>query len=509
MSCNTSNTQRIAKNTVVLYIRMAFIMCITLFTSRIVLQALGVADFGLYSVVAGVVGLISFLRTSLTSSTQRFISYELGTGNDVHLRKVFSVCVSSHVLIALIIFIVAETLGVWFLNSYVQIPADRLTAANWIFQFAIVSLCAGTITVPFSADVISHEEMTCYAVITMVEAVLKLVIAYALFISQTDRLILYGALMACIDVFDFCMYFLYCRFKYKETKYKFYYDKPLFKRVFSFSGWTILGQMSVVAANQGTSVLVNMYYSVVANAAIGIAQQVNNALSGLTANFQTAFQPQITKSYATKNYDYLNSLICSSSKISFFLVFIVSIPVVLNIDFILDIWLNDVPTYAGSFCIWFISITAINALYTPLVAANYATGNVKWFQICLSLSFLLFLLVTYLIFDRCDVAPTIAFIVKLLFNIFNYAVSILFVKTTIQEFSVNNYINKVVLRVVLVILLSGIIGYVVFAKDIFGVNDLIKTLLTLSSAAVIVFYFGFSSNERRHILNMLLKKEKQ
>ena len=329
---NTQKTKQIAKNTVVLYVRMIITMLITLFSSRIVLQALGVSDFGLYNVVGGVVALLSFLRTSLTSSTQRFISYEIGRNDTVQLKKVFSISVSTHILISVLIFILAETIGLWFLNNYIQIPSGRENAAFWIYQFSVVSLCISAITIPYNADVISHERMSYYAFVTITEAFLKLAFAYALLLFGTDKLILYGGLMMLINIIGFFLYYGYCRRKFSETKYEYYFDKRLFTQIFSFSGWTIFGELSVAGANQGTSILVNMFYNLTANAAIGISQQVNNAVAGLTVNFQTAFRPQLTKSYAAHDYDYMNNLICKTSKISYFLLYLAAIPIVINID---------------------------------------------------------------------------------------------------------------------------------------------------------------------------------
>lgn len=506
MSNNYSNTKRIAKNTIVLYFRMAIIMCITLFTSRIVLKALGVSDFGLYNVVAGVVGLVSFLRTSLTSSTQRFISYELGRGDEIHLRKVFSVCVSSHALIALIIFIIAEAFGVWFLNTYLQIPEDRYIAANWIYQFAIVSLCVSTITVPYSADVISHEEMTCYAIITMIEAVLKLGIAYSLLIFHADRLILYGALMACIDILDLCMYFTYCRIKHKETQFQLCYDKPLFKKVFSFSGWTILGQLSVVGANQGTSILVNMYYSVVANAAIGVAQQINNAITGLTSNFQTAFQPQITKSYAAKDYSYMNSLIGKTSKISFFLLFLVSLPIMFNINFLLDVWLEQVPEYADGFAKWFIIASLFNALSAPLWISVYASGDIKSYQILVSSIFFSDILIVLALFRFSEVTPVAAVIVKAFINLVVVFVRLFFAKKSVPEFSINDFLTNVVVRILIVSLLCFVICILFKSFGNYEVYGFLYTMILVLVSFLLTFFVGFSKYERDSIIFIIKKR---
>ena len=302
---NSQKTKRIAANTAILYVRMIITLLITLYSSRIILQALGVEDFGLYNVVGGVVALLSFLRTSLTSATQRFISYEIGRNDSEQLKKIFSLSVSTHIFISLIIFVIAETLGLWFLNTHIQIPDGRENAANYVYQFSVISLCVSVITIPYNADVISHERMSYYAIVTILEAILKLAFAYALFFFGFDKLILYGGLMMVVNIVDFLLYYAYCRKLFFETKYKFFFDRQLFLKIFSFSGWTIVGQLSVVGANQGTSILINMFHSIVANAAIGISQQVNNAIASLTANFQTAFQPQLTKSYAEKDYTYM------------------------------------------------------------------------------------------------------------------------------------------------------------------------------------------------------------
>ena len=304
MASEYNKTKKIAKNAVFLYIRMIIVTFITLFTSRVVLRELGFEDYGLYNIVGGVVTLFAFLRSSMDSSTQRFLSYEMGKGNYENLRNTFNTCLTAHVLIAVVLLLLAETIGLWFLNTQIVIPEGREVAANWLYQFSVLSLFVGVISVPYSADIVSNEQMGYFAFLGVLNAVLKLVIAYMIVTSPIDRLVFYGFLMMIINVIDFALNWIYCHIKFHETHLKLYWDKKSFRKVFNFSGWTIWGQLAIVGSNQGSNILVNMFFSVTANAAMGIGSQVNHAITGLASNFQTAFKPQITKSYAEKDFQY-------------------------------------------------------------------------------------------------------------------------------------------------------------------------------------------------------------
>lgn len=503
---NTQKTKQIAKNTMVLYVRMIVTMLITLFSSRIVLQALGVSDFGLYNVVGGIVALISFLRASLASSTQRFISYEIGRNDTVQLKKVFSISVSTHILISVLILIMAETLGLWFLNNYIQIPLGRENAAFWIYQFSVVSLCISAITIPYSADVISHERMSYYAFVSIIEAIMKLAFAYALFLFGTDKLILYGGLMMLINFIDFFLYYGYCRRKFNETKYEFYFDKQLFKQIFSFSGWTVFGQLSVIGANQGTSILINMFHGLAANAAIGISQQVNNAISGLTANFHTAFQPQLTKSYAANDYDYMNSLICKTSKISYFLLFLAAIPIVVNIDLILKIWLGEnVPIYTSQFCVLFLATSLCNAISAPLWTSIYATGQIRNYQIVTSLIFLSDILIVYLLFFYFGCSPVVAMEVKLIINVLIVLVRVLYTKKVVPGFSVLIYIKKCLTQVFLVTIITVTLSSLIFLFEFDKIERLLLSIPLLIISCLVSFRIGFSIQERQYLVSIINK----
>lgn len=504
-----NKTQQIAKNTIVLYIRMIITMLITLFSSRIVLQALGVSDFGLYNVVGGIVVLLSFLRTSLTSSTQRFLSFEIGRNNIEQLKKVFNVSVSTHILISIIILICAETIGLWFLNNYIRIPEGREIAANFIYQFSVISLCLSTLTVPYNASVISHECMSYYAIVTIIESLLKLLFSYALFIYNYDKLILYGGLMMLVNLLSLIMYWAYCRLNYCETKYCFYFEKSLFKQIFSFSSWTIIGQLAVIGANQGTSVLINIFHSVTANAAIAIGQQVNNAISGLTANFQTAFQPQLTKSYASNDFDYLNSLICKASKISYFLLFLVSLPIMLNIDTVLHLWLGDVPKYSGTFAILFIIASLFNSLSAPLWIGIYATGKIKNYQILVSAIFFVDIIIVYLLFKYYDFAPTIALFVKAIINFIVVFVRVYFTQKQIPGFSFITYLKKVLVPVLIVSTVSLLLVLILMNKQDDSLLVVSNNVIIFVASLFATYFAGFTRGERNSIISMIKYKIKK
>lgn len=496
-----SNTARIAKNTVVLYVRMVITMIIALYSSRIVLEAIGIDDFGLYNAVCGVVGLLTFLRSSLTSATQRFLSYEMGLHDNGNIAKVFSVSLTTHFLIAIIVFVLAETIGLWFLNTHISIPIDRIQAANWIYQFSVFTLVVSLITVPYSADIISHERMTFYAFVSIIEALLKLLFAVLLLNSSYDRLIMYGAFMMLITIICFCLYWGYCRIQFKETKYYFIFEKDLFYKIFSFSGWTLLGQFAVVGANQGMSILVNIFHPLSVNAAMGVAQQINGAITGLTANFQTAFQPQITKSYAEHDYNYLNVLINYASKISFFLLFIVSIPVVINIDWILDLWLKEVPSYSNVFCICFIISSIANALSSPLWIAIFATGKVKMYQIIVSIVYLLDIIIVFGLFNY-GMSPITAGVMKIITNAIIVIVRIYFSNKEISCFSINNYLKGVVipciLSAILTIIISLLLVYISYSTFTYIISQFIIIVISIVSA----YYVGLNKLERIKLNNV-------
>jgi O-antigen/teichoic acid export membrane protein len=428
-------------------------MVITLYTSRIILNALGIDDYGLYNVVGGVVAMLSFLNTAMTAATQRFITFELGKENSTELNSVFSTSLAAHLFIACIIAILAELIGVWFLNTYLQIPDGRLNAANWVFQCTILILCFDVLSVPYIATIIAHEKMTFYAVINIIDAILKLSIALLIQIVDTDRLIFYALLLTLCKIAIFFIYRIVCLHKFAICHYTHTFRKEKFKQLFSFSGWALLGQVSVVSANQGTNILINIFYSVVANASMGIASQVNVALSNLVSNFQKAFEPQITKSYAANDSSFMLSLVCRSAKISFFLLYIASIPVIFNINTILTWWLNIVPEYAGTFCVLSIICSLVNSISGPLWISVFATGKIRSYQIAISSLYLSDIILVY-VFFKMGFSPTSALYIKLIINLIVIGIRLIFASKIVTNFSYWSFVRNAILPILLVTLLS-------------------------------------------------------
>ena len=499
-----SNTKRIAKNTIVLYVRMIVVMLISLYTSRIVLQALGVDDFGLYGVIGGVVGLFSFFKRSMGKATQRFLNVEMvSQGGD--LKAVFRTSWTIHILLSILILLLAETIGLWFLNSKVNIPDGREFAANIIYQTTIISLCFSVLEIPFSANIIAHERMTFFAVVSVVDAVCKLVIAFLILNSGGDHLIFYGILMMSITILNFIFYLVYCYKCFPETSLLFCFDRSRFKDIFSFVGWVFVGQIAIVGCNQGNTILVNMFHSVAANAAMAVGSQVSHAVTNLSSNFQTAFNPQITKSYAEGNFNYLSFLVFTTSKISFCLLFVVALPISINIDFVLDLWLKDVPYSSNIFCVLFLVNSIVNALSAPLNFSVLASGRIKWFQIVTSIVYMLDLVILYLLFVL-GLPPATALWVKIGIMVVVLFVRLYFAHKEVPCIDFKNYMSQVLLP-----LMFMSVGSILFALLLmpFFYNLTCRLLLTaviIIFNIVLIWFVALTKQQRQAFLNIINRK---
>ena len=501
----SGNKKRIAKNTVVLYIRMVVVMFITLYTSRVVLKALGVDDFGLYGVIGGVVGLFSFLKTSMGKASQRFLNVEMvAEGGD--LKAVFRTSMTIHFLIAIVLLVLAETFGLWFLNAKINIPEGREFAANIIYQTTIVSLCVSMIEIPFHADIIAHEKMTFFAVISVMDAFLKLLIAFLILFDNGDRLIMYGMLLMGISIINVILYYIYCKRKFFEISLKPFFDKERFKSIFGFVGWTLLGQAAVIGCNQGNGILVNLFHSVAANAAMTIGNQVSHAVTNLASNFQTAFNPQITKSYAEGNYSYLQSLVFTTSKISYCLLFVAMLPVAFNIDFILDLWLEKVPELSNIFCILFMVNAIINALSAPLNFSVMASGNIKWFQIVTAIVYLSDLVILYFLFGM-GLPPATAMWVKVSIMVVILFVRLYYAHREIGCINFISYLKQVLIP--LAVMSTGSI-VIAFALHPLFTNLTMRIFLTMAiiSVNLLLMWFVALNNSQRKSLISLIQKRK-
>ncbi len=498
MSFESANNKRIAKNTLLLYFRMLFLMAVSLYTSRVVLNALGVQDFGIYNVVGGVVAMFGFLNGAMASGTQRFLNYELGRGNAGQLQKVFVTALTIHALISVIIVFFAETVGLWFLYNKMTIPDSRMNVAFWVYQFSISSTVVLMMSVPYNAAIIAHERMSAFASVSILEVVLKLLIVFLLHIGNFDRLLLYAFLMFVVQVIIRLVYSSYCNQHFSETKFRIMWDTSLLRSMLSFSMWNLIGNLSNVAATQGLNILLNMFFSPAVNAARGVSVQVQNAVMQFATNFQTALNPQITKSYATGDYTYMHSLIYRSSKFTFFLLFMLSLPILLETDLILDVWLTTVPEYTTPFLRLMLCASVVNAVANPMVASASATGKIKVYQSVVGGLLLAILPISYLVL-RMGGKPVSVFVVNLIVYIVAFLARLFIVRQMIH-LSIRVYMNKVLVRCMYVCVLSLIIP--LFLKHIMVTGILSLVVVSVACVvcvAIVSYYIGITVSERAFI----------
>lgn len=508
MSEQISDNKRIAKNTILLYFRMMFMMAVQLYTSRVVLNTLGVEDYGIYNVVGGVVAMFGFLNSAMTTSTQRYITYELGKGNFDRLKQVFSTSVNIHVLISIVVVILAETIGVWFLNEKMVIPVERMEAAMWVFQLSILTTIIAIMSYPYNADIVAHEKMSAFAYISVLEVVLKLAVVYLLLVGDFDKLILYATLIAFIQLSVLMCYRFYCLRHFAESRYHFKYDKPLLKEMLGFAGWNLWGNLAYILFSQGLNMLLNVFFGPIVNAARAVAVQVQTAIQQFSSNFQMALNPQITKTYATGHLDEMHTLIFRSSKFTFFLLFILCLPVVIEAPVILEIWLKTVPDYTEIFLRIMIATMIIDATANPLMVSAAATGNVRIYQSVVGGILLAILPISYIVL-KLGGAPWSVFLVHFCVCCVAYITRLFIIRPLIQ-LHVRAFVKEVVMRCMLVATLAALIPLAIhiMLPQTF-LNSLLIILLSVITATSSSFYIGLSSNERQVILgkvNTLKKK---
>lgn len=374
------DSKRVAKNTLFLYLRTLFVMAISIFTSRIILEALGVDDYGIYNAVGGFVAMFSMLSGTLVAASQRFIAFELGKP-DPDVRKVFSTTVSVHLFLAAIILILFETVGIWFLNYEMNIAAERMPAANWVYQCSVLTFLINIISIPYNAAIIAYEKMAAFAYISIFEVVAKLGCVYALFIIAFDSLIVYAIFMMLVAVILRIIYGIYCTRNFPLCRYNFSFDKNTFREMLGFSGWNFIGSIATNLNGHGINILTNLFFGVALNAARGLANQIDSAINTFVNNFLMAITPQITKSYAAKDFAYINRIIIAGTKYSFFLLCFISLPVCLNTEYILGVWLKKVPEFTADFVRLGILFSMCQTLSQCLYRTMLASGKIKKYQI--------------------------------------------------------------------------------------------------------------------------------
>ena len=501
MSTQTSdNNKRIAKNTLLLYFRMLFMMVVSLYTSRVILNALGVEDFGIYNVVGGVVAMFTVISGSLSAAISRFITYELGKGDQSKLNKIFSASVTIQLLLSLIIVVLIESVGVWFLNAKMTIPADRVTAANWVLQFSIITFVINLISVPYNAAIIAHERMSAFAYISILEAIGKLAIAFFIMWSPIDKLIYYAILMCTVAVIVRLTYGHYCKKHFTECTYHFHWDKDILKQMFGFAVWNFIGASSVVFRDQGGNIILNIFFGPTVNAARGIANQVNTAITGFVQNFMTALNPQITKSYASGDGEYMMTLIFQGARLSFYMLLLLSLPVLINTHYILVIWLKIVPEHAVLFVRLILIFAMCESISNPLITAMLATGKIRNYQIVVGGLQLLNLPLSYICL-KTGFVPESILVVAIIISLACLFARLYMLRGMIGLSSIL-YMKNVFLNVLVVALLSTIIPYMLFCymKETFF-SFIIITLIAVLCTLVVEFYIGCNQKERFFVLN--------
>lgn len=492
---SAANNKRIAKNTLLLYVRTLFIMLVTLYTSRVVLNTLGVTDYGIYNVVGGVVAMFGFINGSMSSATQRYITFALGRGDMENLQNVFSTALQIHVLIAVLIIILGETVGLWFMYTQMQIPADRMDAAFWVLQCSIVSTAVMVISVPYNADIIAHEKMSTFAYISILEAVLKLAIVFALVLSPFDRLIFYTFLILVVQLLIRLCYSHYCNRHFEESKYKHVWDKSLFKEMIGFAGWSMFGNLAGVLFGQGLNMLLNVFFGPVVNAARAVSVQVQSAIQQFVGNFQMALNPQITKTYAKGEMDEMHKLMFRSARFSFYLLFFLSLPVLFETEFILTVWLKTVPDDTVIFLRIMICTSLIYTLANPLIVANQATGKVRMYQIVCGSILLMILPVSYVCLKLGCPAYSV-FIVHFVMESIAQLARMIMLRPLIG-IRISDYIKNIYVRVVTVVALSVFVPFVVYENMDDTVARLFAMcLICVLSVSTVVYTVGLSRNER-------------
>lgn len=501
---SSSNNTRIAKNTLFLYFRMIFIMLVSLYTSRIVLAALGVESFGVYNVVGGVVASLSFLNSSLGTSTQRFLNYEMGLRDGANLSKIFSNAVNAHYIIGFVTVLLLETVGLWFVLNKLQIPESNLRAAFWVYQASIASVFITIICTPYNAAIIAHEKMNVFAYFSILECLLKLGVVYLLLILPFDRLLVYGLLLLGVTVVMQMIYVLYGMKKFDECRYHWDWDKPLLKKMFSFTGWMFFGCITDMLSGQGINMLINMFFGPVFNASRAIAYQVFNAVHSFLTNFMTAVKPQIVKSYAANNKDYAFKLVFSSTKLSFYLLFFLTMPLFLHMDLVLKLWLKDVPEMAVLFTRLVLVDLWVRAIYTPMAQINQASGKIRNYQLAISIIFLLIFVVTLVLFEFGK-PVYYAFIVSVVMNLIGIFARLIIVKRE-NGFPVIAFMKKSVLPLIPIAIVTFLIPYMLLVN----LNDSIPNIIVSTLAGeialfVLIWLIGLNKQEKEFIVSKVSK----
>ena len=498
------NSERVAKNTGFMFIRMLVVVGVGLFTSREVLRVLGVNDFGIYNLVGTIVVMFTFLQAALNNATSRFITYDLGAGNTTNLQKTFSMSMNTELILAGIIMLLSEIVGVWFIEYKLHIPDGRMEAAQWVFQISLFNFALSIIRTPFNSLIIAHEHMNYYALTSIIEAVLKLVIVYLLIVLPADKLILYALLQMGVTIVIFLWMVVYCKHHFEECHYTKYWNKGLLKCLMNYSGWSLIVNIADIAVNQSISIFFNLFYGVAANAAYGVANQVNTQLNYFITNFSQSYSPQIIKSYAAKKYDYFMKLIYSTSKLTFFLYFSVAFPIMINIRFILDVWLVNPPKMADTFLCLIVGYNVFDSFSNPLWMSVHATGYLKVHQILMGSIKIMNIPISYILLKLGFPIYTVL-VVYVALNALCSIVRIIYLRTLIHLDTLD-YMKKVIWQMIKIVLISIPIPLAILY---FSDNRLLNLFTTSISFYLLylpgIYFLALNAREKDLVKDMVGK----
>lgn len=503
-------TKKIVVNTAFLYIRLVFVLVISLFTVRIVLKSLGDIDYGIYNVVCGFVSIFGFLNTSMTSGVQRFYNYELGKNGSKSVARVYTSSLYIQMFLALLLIIIVEIIGVWYVNTKMVIPVEKLKVANYIFQFSLVGMMLTFLQIPYAAAIVAYEKMNYFAIVGIIDAAAKLLIAYALVLTP-DRLLFYAGLLMLINVMDFFLFFIYARRHFKDLIFEKQRDNVLIKEMLLFVGWNTFGSFSYVIRWQGVNVLMNAFFGVIVNAANGIASQVSSALAYFSGNLVLAFKPQLTQSYASGNYKQTRYYLFLLTRMSYALVYTLSVPIILEINYILNLWLGEnVPEYTASFSILVIISVLIGCFHTPLVQVVHATGKIRFLQIITTIIITSILPISWICF-RMGLNPNWAYWITIIIYLINQVVGMI-VARKVFYYSYRSYIKDVIIKSLLFTLIVPIFPFVLLNyMDPSFFRLICVCLITTVISLIATYVLMLSSEERSQIrtkINRLVNKNK-
>lgn len=509
MLTNSTNKKRIAKNTFMLYIRMLFLMIVNLYTSRVILQALGVEDYGVYNAIAGFIAMFSMVSSAIAGAISRFITFVLGQGDKDKLKKVFSTAIIIQLTLAAIVVVLVETVGVWFLNTHMTIPDGREVAANWVLQFALVTFVLNLWSTPYNAALIAHEKMAAFAYIGIFEGVANLIIAFMVMCSPFDRLIVYGALICLIALITRMIYNGYCKKHFDECIFNWTFDYKLFREMFSFAGWNFIGSISGLLRDQGINILFNVFCGPIINAARGLAIQVQTAVFKFSSNFYVAVQPQITKSYASDNVDESHDLVLRSSRFAFLLLTALIVPLITETDFILQLWLKEVPAHTTAFVQIILLCTLIDSLSTPLIYLMLATGNIKRYQIVVGLFNFINFPVAWIIL-YCGGSPELAQLSIIFFSLGALILRISMLRP-LTHFPVRDFMVSTVSRCLFIVTICFIVSLTISQKMDNGLSRFILNFsVTELTLGILLLTIGLNTGEKKFIfekVNAFINKQ--